>query len=142
MPCATISTHCLIGGLNVSRRNKSRPAGGIEKPITATLDAFSNQLFSLGYGSQSPLEATEYPLTRMTDNYALLNSLYRSNWVVQNVVGLMVDDMLREWYDLKSTTGARKGDSGRGAFHPAPGPCEHWPEMGPPVWRCRRAYPH
>ena len=55
----------------MSRRNKSRPAGGIEKPITATLDAFSNQLFSLGYGSQSPLEATEYPLTRMTDNYAL-----------------------------------------------------------------------
>ena len=58
-------------------------------------------LFRLGYGSQSPLEATEYPLTRMTDNYALLNSLYRDNWVVQNVVGLMVDDMLREWYKLK-----------------------------------------
>ena len=84
----------------MSRRNKNRPAGGTEKPMTATLDAFSNPLFSLVYGSQSPLEATEYPLTRMTDNYALLNSLYRSNWVVQNVVGLLVDDMLREWYDL------------------------------------------
>lgn len=88
----------------MSRRNKNRPAGGTEKPMTATLDAFSNPLFSLGYGSQSPLEATEYPLTRMTDNYALLNSLYRSNWVVQNVVGLLVDDMLREWYTLKSAT--------------------------------------
>ena len=32
----------------------------------------------------------------MTGNYALLNSLYRENWVVQNVVGLMVDDMLRD----------------------------------------------
>lgn len=104
MPCDITSIHCLIGGLSVSRRNKNRPAGGTEKPMTATLDAFSNPLFSLGYGSQSPLEATEYPLTRMTDNYALLNSLYRSNWVVQNVVGLLVDDMLREWYDLKSTT--------------------------------------
>ena len=81
----------------MSRRNKNRPAGGTEKPMTATLDAFSNPLFSLGYGSQSPLEATEYPLTRMTDNYALLNSLYRSNWVVQNVVGLLVDDMLTHW---------------------------------------------
>ena len=49
------------------------------------------------------MEATEYPLTRMTDNYALLNSLYRDNWVVQNVVGLMVDDMLREWYKLKGS---------------------------------------
>ena len=84
----------------MSRRNKSRPAGGTQ-PNTLTLDAFSNPLFRLGYGSQSPLEATSYPLTRMTGNYALLNSLYRENWVVQNVVALLVDDMLREWYDLK-----------------------------------------
>ena len=61
-----------------------------------TTDAFSNPLFRLGYGSQSPLEATEYPLTRMTGNYALLNSLYRENWVVQNVVGIIPDDMTRE----------------------------------------------
>ena len=77
-----------------------------KKPIETqrevqTMDAFSNPLFRLGYGSQSPLEATEYPLTRLTDNYALLNSLYRDNWVVQNVVGLMVDDMLREWYKVR-----------------------------------------
>lgn len=84
----------------MSRRNKSTPKGGKPNTGVTTLDAFSNPLFQLGYGSQSPLEATEYPLTRMTDNYALLNSLYRDNWVVQNVVGLMVDDMLREWYKL------------------------------------------
>ena len=83
----------------MSRRNKSRPAG-TQNEAVAVQDAFSNPLFRLGWGSQSPLEATEYPLTRLTDNYALLNSLYRDNWVVQNVVGLMVDDMLREWYDL------------------------------------------
>ncbi|MDE6998292.1 MAG: DUF1073 domain-containing protein [Oscillospiraceae bacterium] len=65
-----------------------------------TTDAFSNPLFRLGYGSQSPLEATEYPLTRMTGNYALLNSLYRENWVVQNVVGIIPDDMTREWFTL------------------------------------------
>nr|WP_172698423.1 DUF1073 domain-containing protein [Flavonifractor plautii] len=55
-------------------------------------------MFRLGYGSQSPLEATEYPLTRMTDNYALLNSLYRDNWVVQNVVGIIPDDMTKKWF--------------------------------------------
>ena len=49
----------------MSRRNKNRPAGGTQ-PNTLTLDAFSNPLFRLGYGSQSPLEATSYPLTRMT----------------------------------------------------------------------------
>lgn len=96
-----------IGGLSdLSRRNKAALRGGVnttEKQLegVSVADAFSNPLFRLGYGSQSPLEATEYPLTRMTDNYALLNSLYRDNWVVQNVVGLVVDDMLREWYKLQ-----------------------------------------
>lgn len=86
----------------MSRRNKTRPVNRqAEIESISVQDAFSNPLFRLGWGSQSPLEATEYPLTRMTDNYALLNSLYRTNWVVQNVVGLMVDDMLREWYKLK-----------------------------------------
>jgi len=66
----------------------------------SVLDAFSNPLFRLGYGSQSPLEATEYPLTRMTGNYALLNSLYRENWVVQNVVGIIPDDMTRKWFTV------------------------------------------
>ena len=87
----------------MSRRRKNSPAGGAQQKIPV-MDAFSNPLFRLGYGSQSPLEATDSPLTRMTSNYALLNSLYRSNWVVQNVVGLMVDDMLREWYSLKSAS--------------------------------------
>lgn len=86
----------------MSRRHKNRPAGEqVNTEAVAVQDAFSNPLFRLGWGSQSPLEATEYPLTRLTDNYALLNSLYRDNWVVQNVVGLMADDMLREWYTLK-----------------------------------------
>ena len=92
----------------MSRRNKNRPRGaqtgqGVSNAVNVA-DAFSNPLFHLGFGSQSPLEATEYPLTRMTDNYALLNSLYRTNWVVQNVVGLMVDDMLREWYTVKGVS--------------------------------------
>ncbi len=89
----------------MSRRHKTRPAGN--QPNTEAVsvqDAFSNPPVPPGVGAVSPpLEATEYPLTRMTDNYALLNSLYRDNWVVQNVVGLMVDDMLREWYKLKGS---------------------------------------
>ncbi len=77
----------------MSRRHKER--------LVPTTDAFSNPLFRLGLGSQSPLEATQYPLTRMTDNYALLNSLYRDNWVVQNVVGIIPDDMTKKWFTLK-----------------------------------------
>lgn len=79
----------------MSRRHKENKTA--ETLQVATMDAFSNPLFRLGLGSQAPIEATEYPLTRMTDNYALLNSLYRDNWVVQNVVEIIPSDMLREW---------------------------------------------
>nr|DAN41052.1 MAG TPA: Portal [Caudoviricetes sp.] len=82
---------------NLSRRNKNKIKA--QQPVTTT-DAFSNPVYRLGYGSQSPLEATEYPLTRMTDNYALLNSLYRDNWVVQNVVGIIPDDITKKWFVL------------------------------------------
>lgn len=97
----------------MSRRNKSKPAGGKKQNTSAvtTMDAFSNQLFRLGYGSQSPLEATEYPMTRMTGNYALLNSLYRDNWVVQNVVGIIPDDMTREWFTVTGPVGPKHIDA-------------------------------
>lgn len=82
----------------MSRRNKENTKG--QSAPAMTTDAFSNSLFRLGFGSQAPIEATQYPLTRMTDNYALLNSLYRDNWVVQNVVDIVPGDMLREWFTL------------------------------------------
>ncbi len=69
----------------------------------AVADSFSNPLFQLGWGSQSPLEATEYPLTRLTDNYALMNSLYRDNWLVQNVVELVPDDMTKKGFSVSGS---------------------------------------
>ena len=86
----------------MSRRNKQRqtPVAQATAENVRVTDEFSNPLFRLGFGSQSPLEATEYPLTRMTDNYALLNSLYRTNWIVQNVVSIVPEDMTREWYTI------------------------------------------
>lgn len=86
----------------MSRRNKQRQTPVTQAPAenVRVTDEFSNPLFRLGFGSQSPLEATEYPLTRMTENYALLNSLYRTNWIVQNVVSIVPEDMTREWYTI------------------------------------------
>lgn len=66
-----------------------------------TSDAFSNPVYRLGFGTQAPLEATEYPLTRLTDNYALLNSMYRSGSILQSVVDIVPQDMLREWFDIQ-----------------------------------------
>ena len=90
----------------MSRKKNRGRAGATQAVVPAqsgavmALDAFSNPLFRLGYGSQSPLEATEYPLTRMTDNYALLNSLYRENWVVQRIIGIIPDDITEKWFRL------------------------------------------
>lgn len=92
----------------MSRRNKNKPQG----EAVRTQDAFSNPLFRLGLGSQSPLEATEYPITRMTENYALLNSLYRTNWVVQNVVSIVPEDMTREWFTLSGGAVSPKMQAG------------------------------
>ncbi|WP_304459783.1 anti-CBASS protein Acb1 family protein, partial [Alicyclobacillus sendaiensis] len=65
-----------------------------------TMDAFSNPLARLGYGTPNLIEGTEYPLTRLTQNYQLLNSLYRNNWIVRRVVDIIPEDMCRNWITL------------------------------------------
>lgn len=69
-----------------------------------TEDAFSNPAFRLGFGTQSPLEGTQYPLTRMTENYTLLGSLYRSNWIVQNIITTIPTDMVKKGFALTDVT--------------------------------------
>lgn len=86
-------------------RRRARKKVNIEPtnkaPVTA-MDAFSNPIYRLGYGTFDPMQATEYPLTRLTQNYQLLTSLYRDNWIVQNVVATIPDDMIRKWYTFAS----------------------------------------
>lgn len=82
----------------MSRRKKTND-GAVSTQV-AVNDAFSNPMYRLGYGSQAPLEAADYPLTRMTDNYALLNSMYRSEGVLQSIIDIIPSDMCREWFTL------------------------------------------
>lgn len=74
----------------------------MDEPKAKVLDSFSNPVAQLGFGTKNLLEATEYPLTRMTDNYALLNSLFRGNWIVQNIVSMIPEDMTKKWFTIKS----------------------------------------
>lgn len=85
------------------RKNRYRRKQNTESkaPVTV-MDAFSNPAFGLGFGTFDPLQGTEYPLTRLTQNYQLLTSLYRDNWIVQNIIGTVPDDMVRKWYEIKS----------------------------------------
>ncbi|UUZ85654.1 DUF1073 domain-containing protein [Paenibacillus sp. P26] len=63
---------------------------------------FSNALARLGYGTPNLGEGAEYPLTRLTNNYQLINSLYRTHWVIQRVVDTIPEDATRNWIDIQS----------------------------------------
>lgn len=68
---------------------------------TAT-DAFSNPAARIGFGTMDLLQATDYPTTRLSQNYQLLTSMYRDNWIVQNIVCTIPDDIIKRWYTVKS----------------------------------------
>lgn len=90
--------------MNKRQRQKIRDKA-MEKPKPPrgiTTDAFSNVLARLGYGTPNLLDSTEYPLTRLTQNYMLMNSLYRSHWVVRRIIDVVPEDMCKNWYDLTS----------------------------------------
>lgn len=73
-----------------------------QKIKKATADAFSNPAARTGFGTMDLTQATDYPMTRLTQNYELLTSLYRDNWIVQNIVQTVPDDVARKWYEIKS----------------------------------------
>ncbi len=84
----------------MSKRKRRADTVGNQK--VATMDAFSNPAARIGFGTFDLIQATSYPLTRISQNYQLLTSLYRDNWIVQNIVGTIPDDMIRKWYEINS----------------------------------------
>ncbi len=67
-----------------------------------TLDAFSNSLARLGFGTPNIMEFSEYTKTNFTADYATITTLYRENWVVKRIVDVVAEDMTKNWYRLTS----------------------------------------
>ena len=86
---------------NRSTRANTKQNDSMQAPIS-TMDAFSNPAARIGFGTMDLLQATEYPLTRLTQNYQLLTSLYRDNWIVQNIVATIPNDIVRKWYEIRA----------------------------------------
>lgn len=84
------------------RRNRQiEKAAG--KPVRmGARDAFQNALARLGVGMPNLLEGTTYPMTRLTRDFNLLNSLYRSHWVVRRIVDTIPQDMCKNWIQVTS----------------------------------------
>ena len=61
-------------------------------------DAFSNPGARTGWGQPNLLNMTEYPMTRLTQNWSLLLSLYRSSWIIQQVCSVIPEDSLTDMH--------------------------------------------
>ena len=81
------------------RRNKNKNKKIIRAKAT---DAFQNMLARMGAFTPSLLEGTNYPLTRLTRNFKLMNSLYRSHWIIRNIIDVIPQDMTKNWIKITS----------------------------------------
>lgn len=68
-----------------------------------TTDAFMNKMARTGFGQPNLAEGAEYPMTRLTRNYNLFNSLYRGSWIVRKIVDTFPADMLKNWINISSS---------------------------------------
>ncbi|WP_217368960.1 DUF1073 domain-containing protein [Brevibacillus sp. HB1.4B] len=71
-----------------------------KQPKGLTTDAFQNVLARMGFGTPNLLEGTEYPITRLSQDYQLMNSLYRSHWIVRKIIDTIPEDMTRNWISI------------------------------------------
>ena len=90
----------------MSKKRKSKTQNRI-----ITTDAFSNPAARLGFGTMDLQSATDYPLTRLTDNFELLTSLYRDNWIVQNICQVIPQDICRKWFELTTAADGKYIDA-------------------------------
>jgi phage-related protein (TIGR01555 family) len=85
------------------RKNKKKISDKKPNPrATKTNDSFQNTAARIGFGTPNILEGTEYPLTRLSQNYQLMNSLYRSHWIIRRIIDTIPQDMVKNWYTVTS----------------------------------------
>lgn len=75
---------------------KSSVLGNAIAATSKHTDAFSNPGARTGFGMENLINTTEYPLTRLTQDWSLLTSLYRSSWIVQRVCSIIPEDALTD----------------------------------------------
>lgn len=87
---------------NYDSKPKIKNAPKKNKESGYTKDAFANTVARLGFGTPNLLEGTEYPITRLTQEYNLMNSLYRSHWIVRKIIDCIPEDMCKNWISIKT----------------------------------------
>ena len=90
------------GGQQAQPETVKKVVAADERPKGLTLDAFVNPFSRLGPMEPNQLEASTYVMTRMTEDYALLNTMYRTDWIARKVIDTIPEDMVKNWIDMKS----------------------------------------
>ena len=67
-----------------------------------TRDSFSNAMARMGFGQPNMTEAAAYPITRLSKNYNLMNSLYRNHWIIRRIIDTVAKDMVKNWIEFTS----------------------------------------
>jgi phage-related protein (TIGR01555 family) len=60
-------------------------------------DSYSNPAARLGVGTPNLAQTGNYPLIRLTEDYPLILSLYRSSWIVRKVVDQIANDTYKKF---------------------------------------------
>lgn len=81
-----------------TQENADRISRFTERGPSRHTDAFANPAAKTGWGEDNLINATEYPLTRLTQDWQLLTSLYRSSWIIQRVCNVIPEDALSDLF--------------------------------------------
>ena len=66
-----------------------------------TADSFQNFAARVGLGAGSQHDQSTYGFNYLSRNRTLLESMYRSSWVVGQAVDVVADDMTREGINMQ-----------------------------------------
>ena len=86
-------------------RDNRRQATDAQQAYLARMkarDSFANPFARLGAGQMNLLNTSGYPITRMTQDYAKLNALYRNDWIAARIIDTIPEDMTKNWYSVTS----------------------------------------
>lgn len=91
--------------LNSKSNNNSlfkQPKPNMNKQLVKVLDSLSNPIARLGVNTDNIINAAEYLNENITQNYQMLNNLYRDNWVIQNIIAAVPNDITKKWFNVKA----------------------------------------
>lgn len=75
------------------------PAKSAALTSRLTMDMLLNQAARLG-PSENLLSQNRYIADRLTQNFALMDNLYRSDWIVNKIINTVPEDMTKNWIKL------------------------------------------